>query len=201
MTGRRFGSLLVLRRVGSRAGKATWLCRCDCGIEKEIVGHDLRAGSMRSCGCRRRAVLAAQKRRHGHRFERKTSRTYATWAGITARCRNPNHRSYPNYGGRGITVCDRWLDFRNFSHRHGERPPRRTIERKDNDRGYSPDNCRWATRTQQARNRRSTRLVPLDGRMMPLAEALAKQGLRPGTFFMRMRRGWPLQRALTELPD
>jgi hypothetical protein len=201
MAGRRFGSLLVLARAGSKDGRATWLCRCDCDTEKEILGYKLRAGSPRSCGCRTAALIAAAKRKHGHRSNRNMSKTYRTWCAIMGRCRNPKNRAYPNYGGRGITVCDRWLDFRNFLTDMGERPPRRTIERKDNDRGYSPDNCRWATRTQQARNRRSTRLVPLDGRMMPLAEALARQGIKPGTFHMRMRRGWPLQRALTQPPD
>ena len=118
-----------------------------------------------------------------------------------ARCRNPNHKAFPEYGGRGIRVCERWLDFTNFLAGMGERPPRHSLERKNNDLGYFPENCKWATRAEQAKNRKCTRYVEIGGRMIALSEALQEYGINRCTFYGRIARGWPLQRALTQPAD
>jgi len=151
ITGRRFGRLTVLaiwparNRCKSRKIQRTiyWLCRCDCGVELPVRGHSLSFGRTRSCGCLR------PPRTHGMAG----SRIYAIWKSMRQRCSNPNHVAYPNYGGRRISVCERWLKFENFYADMSDPPPGKWLDRRDNEGNYEPDNCRWTTPT-QARNRR-----------------------------------------------
>jgi hypothetical protein len=155
MIGKRFGKIVVesLASITSRHERR-WLCRCDCGRATYTVTSKLKDRH----GCQR-----CNGKRHGHasRCEgRKQSSTYQIWSTMKKRCTNPACKSFKDYGGRGITVCDRWLEsFENFLADMGERPgPGYSIDRKDNDGPYSPDNCRWATRTQQNRNSRTAKL-------------------------------------------
>ena len=148
--GDRFGLLTILGLADPRLYPSGALprarCQCDCGSLAEVfIGH-LKSGATTSCGCN---VL-----RHGHtRYGR--SRTYVTWMSMRARCNNPNAKHYEIYGGRGITVCERWNDsFENFLADMGERPAGTSIDRIDNDRGYDPGNCRWADSLTQRHNRR-----------------------------------------------
>lgn len=156
LTGQTFGRLLALGE-GAKAGQhVTYRCRCACGNEVVVRAQSLRKGETRSCGCYRADELRDAKTVHGMYG----SPTYRSWRAMLARCSSdPKHPQFKDYGGRGITVDPAWQDsFAAFFADMGERPPGRTLDRIDNDKGYSGGNCRWATRTEQARNKRNTRI-------------------------------------------
>lgn len=162
LTGQRFGRLLVLDRATNDAqGRARWRCACDCGNEAVITRHHLRDGRTKSCGCLRRDVASELNHTHGFASKGGVKPTYRIYRSMLSRTTNPRDASWKNYGGRGITVCDRWNparggSFENFLADVGERPADNlSLDRIDNDRGYEPRNVRWATATEQARNRRS----------------------------------------------
>jgi len=189
LTGQRFGRYIVLERNGVGAnGMAAWLCKCDCGTEKTVVGNNLRQGKIVSCGCYQREIatrngLATKK--HG---EAKT-RTYKTWIGIKSRCHNPSDRAYDQYGGRGISVCERWLNsYELFTKDMGKRPHGMSIERIDVNGNYEPNNCIWATCQQQARNKRCTIKVIYEGKEMPLIQAAEQSGIPYRVLLERKQR-------------
>ena len=168
MTGKTYGRYLVLHRhaVNDSMGCARWVCKCACGSEKIVSGAVLRNGSTVSCGCyaRERSTKhgAAGKVVNRHAKGRVVGRdpVYSVWATMVQRCTNPKDRGYKNYGGRGITVCDRWKNsFAAFKTDMGPRPEGLMIERRDNDSGYAPYNCYWADRTTQNNNTRRNKKV------------------------------------------
>lgn len=150
---KKFGYLTVIAILPCRKTKSMVLCRCDCGVEKPYYRERVKSGRIVSCGCKRSRV----GRTHGGCRGKKLSRVYRTWASMISRCTNARHKSYGSYGGRGIKVCDRWQGangFPNFFADMGEPLPDLSIDRIDNDGDYEPVNCRWATRSQQQRNKR-----------------------------------------------
>lgn len=155
ISGQRFGKLVALTYAGYSKGSSRWICQCDCGSQKPIAGTPLRRGRIRSCGCDTRRLISEAIVKHGDARGGRVSREHAIWRGIVTRCTNRNRAQWADYGGRGITLCDRWRDFAKFLTDMGRAPSaKHSIDRIDNDKGYEPNNCRWADAATQAKNRR-----------------------------------------------
>lgn len=166
LVGRVVNKLRVLRRVDNVGKQPAWLCVCECGTEKRFLGMRLRSADAIDCGCGASQRRSEVQRSHGMT----NTPEFRTWTGARARCTNPNNPNYFRYGGRGITFCKEWLVFENFYRDMGPRPAGTSLDRIDNDRGYSPDNCRWATGEQQCNNRRSSIFVTFDGETRTLVQ-------------------------------
>ena len=195
--GKTYGMLTVLAEA-ERAGKNRRVlvrCSCEAAPEKVVYLGDIRSGATTSCGCANKAALKAANTTHGLRQHP----LYRTWAQMLQRCQNPNYGQYSDYGGRGIAVCERWQKFENFyedmqpTHREGL-----TLDRKENNQGYSSENCRWATRTEQNRNQRSNRKIILNGRTQCLSAWCQELNLSYSTVMKRIHRsGKTPEQALT----
>jgi hypothetical protein len=200
LTGQTFGHWTVLRFAAmkeyGRIRISQWFCRCSCGREKVLGGPSLRNGCANSCGCVRR--------KHGHTTQAGRSPTYNSWYTMIARCTYPSNPAYEHYKKRGITVCERWRKFENFLADMGERPDGTTLDRKDNDRGYEPDNCRWATKKEQGNNRVTNVHYEFRGERLTLAQLLKYSKVSKDTLRARLRRRkepWPIDAALNTPPQ
>lgn len=206
LTGKRFGRLYVIKRsndafTSGGHRNVTWLCRCDCGKEVEVRGSRLNKGETKSCGCLFKEIIenGSARRTHGMR----NTREYSIWCNMRQRCTNPNSSSFPRYGGRGVSVCDRWLEsFQNFYDDLGPAPsPDHSLERLDNNSGYSAENCRWATTEDQVRNKRNNVVISSNGETLVAADWCKKLGGNRGLVWKRLKRGWSEEAAVTTPVD
>lgn len=189
MISKRFGRLVAIKEIRppNPGGPPYYIFQCDCKKKIATTGKDVRAGRTQSCGCLRRQVAKAMFEKHGHAANGKTSQEYRAWQSMLSRCRNPNNKHYFNYGGRGIVVCRRWSkSFISFLSDMGTAPSGTTLDRKNNNKGYTPNNCRWATRNEQSRNRRNNVLITHDGKTMALTDWEHHYGFRKGVLGHRM---------------
>ena len=174
ITSQKFGRLTAVKITGkNKQGHYVWLCKCECGNEKEISGTCLRRGATKSCGCLQKEMSAKTNRKSKkyqmYKISQKTE--YSSWSHMKNRCLNKNDNKYKSWGGRGITVCDRWLKFENFYKDMGKKPFNKySIDRINNDGNYELQNCRWATRKEQMRNRRNNKIITYQGKTLCLVE-------------------------------
>lgn len=206
LSNQRFGRLTAIRQSGlNQYSKRLWLCLCDCGNERLVITRHLLIRKTKSCGCLRReehpnarAAKLSHGRTVGHDATGRLDPTYAIWIGMRSRCNDQKQPSWKNYGGRGILYDPRWEQFENFLEDMGERPSGLTLDRIDNNAGYSKSNCRWATRKQQNRNNRRTRFLEHKDRRLPTTDWAEVVGLNRSTLYNRLHAGWSVERALTE---
>jgi hypothetical protein len=197
MTGKKFGRLTVINRVEKRPnGRAFWHCECDCGNKLIVIGKDLRNGNTKSCGCLRKEAVGVRFRTHGQA----ESRLYYIWLTMKQRCENPNSTKAKDYCHRGITICREWHSFEAFqewalANGYAENL---TIDRIDNNKDYSPDNCRWTDNKTQANNRRSNVLLTFNGITQTIAQWAEQLGIKFNTLQGRIKYlNWSVERALT----
>lgn len=199
-TNERVGRLTILRldrmEKRGRIWKSFWCCRCDCGTECVLPGANFSSGNTKSCGCLRREAGLTKNLRHGRSY----TRAYNIWQLLIRRCTDPNNESFADYGGRGITICNRWLEcFENFYADMGDPPTgRHSIDREDNNGGYSKGNCRWATAKQQSRNSRRNVHVEYQGHRRCISEWAEVLGLKMHTLYARLFvYRWDVHRSFT----
>lgn len=203
--GQEYGRLTVLHRtetmLGNKDRRHYWVCVCQCGKKKTATPSNLRSGCIQSCGCLKResSIKTGQSRRVTDKDSAKLSPEYRSWASMKTRCTNPKHKAYARYGGRGIKICERWLNsFPSFFQDMGPRPSlSHTIERIDNDGNYEPENCRWATREEQANNKRNNRNIRCGEDVMSLSRAARRVGLKKSCVRARLDRGYSPELALS----
>jgi hypothetical protein len=193
LTGQIFGRLKVTSRAENRNARPTWHCDCECGNSCIARGGDLRSGRHRSCGCLQMDAAT----RHGHSsYTGPPSPTYKTWIGMIQRCTNQAAPHYDTYGGRGITVCEKWRNFIQFLKDMGERPEGLTLDRKNTNGNYEPDNCQWSTRKEQGRNRRSNRMIEYKGETHCISEWADILGISHELIRSRLKIGWSFEDAV-----
>lgn len=192
--GQLYGRLTAIKR-SERSGYGCFVCIC--GATKEVLIGHVTQGRVQSCGClqKERASQSLTKRQTTHgQFGTKT---YAAWRSMRQRCENPSAKAYTNYGARGIKVCARWEKFENFLDDMGECPPGLTLERKDNSKGYSPDNCVWADWAAQANNKRSSTQITYLGKLQTVTQWAAELNLPRGLLYDRLAAGWSPEATFT----
>lgn len=195
LTGLRFGRWVVQSRgTNGKGGSYRWNCVCDCGSQKLVWAQSLKQGRSTSCGCYGQSVPL----KHGAASDRKTTREYNSWTTMKRRCFNPSNAQYADYGGRGITVCERWLhSFEHFLADMGPRPENTTLDRWPNKNGnYEPGNCRWATRKEQQSNQRSNINISIEEITDTMAGWCRTLNLNPKAVSKRLQRGYSPHDAL-----
>lgn len=195
ISGKRFGRLIALRSDGNIGRDRAWLCRCDCGNETRVRTSSLQKANTTSCGCLRLERIST----HGLC----DAPEYAVWKAAKNRCHNPKSQGFARYGERGIRMCDQWRNnFAMFIADMGRRPsPNHSLERKDNNGPYSPENCIWATLAEQSVNKRSNARITFRGETLTKSQWAARVGISTRALDERLRLGWPLEEALTKRPD
>lgn len=195
MVGKVFGRLTVVELDSKGTIKAPYfICRCDCGAISSVRRDHLRSGATKSCGCLVKETSREVNLRHGHC----KTKTYSVWAAMLNRCRNENVKEYPRYGGRGVTVCERWHLFDNFLADMGVQPQGLQLDRTDNNGNYSPENCKWVSRSENCNNRRDNKLIEHNGVIKTLSQTAREIGMPPHVLGKRLFRGWDIEKALTQ---
>ncbi len=200
-TGQKFGRWTVLHQ-GPHEGKyVTWACRCACGTERAVRGARLAAGKSESCGCLHKEIQ--RERLTGNTINathgKTKTREFDIWRSMLQRCKNTNHAAYKNYGGRGIAVCPRWAtSFENFIEDMGTAPKGLTLDRFDNNKGYTPENCRWVSMKVQANNRSSNRLITVKGVTKTITAWAEDLNTSDVAINSRIKRGWSEEDAVTK---
>lgn len=194
LIGKRFSRLVVVEQLESRKGPlkrgfARWRCVCDCGKETIAETSRLNRGHKKSCGCLAATAIVERTLTHGMTG----TSEYRIWSGLKRRCLDPVCNSYPRYGGRGITVCEEWMDFASFFADMGPRPSKKhSLDRINNNGPYSPENCRWATAKDQARNTSRSRRYAFHGKRLTIPDIAEQTGIPRMTLFNRLRSGVPV---------
>lgn len=194
LTGQVFGRVTVIEYAGQGGAdkRAMWKCRCECGNEFNSLGTRLRYGDTTSCGCQRNESVAKVNWMHGL----SKTREHRIWRGMIQRCTNPDNPAWKDYGERGITICKRWMKFTNFLEDMGKCPARLTIERKNNDKGYSKANCKWGTRSEQSNNTRASRKISHAGQIMTVAQWARKLGMTRSALALKLSKGLNIAKIL-----
>lgn len=193
LTGMQFGRLLAIEPVTEIGKPLKYRCQCECGAVTVAWAQSLRTGHTRSCGCLISETTKLRSLRHGM----SKSPIHNLWNAMLQRCQNPNVRAYVDYGARGITVCERWQSFENFLEDMGTPAKGMSLERRNNNLGYSKENCVWATKTTQANNRRSSKVIEFNGKSQTQIQWERELGLRVGQIYDRLSKGWSVERALS----
>lgn len=190
LVGRVVGRLTVLEFAGVRSRRYFWLCQCSCGRRKAVDGQSIRNGASQSCGCLAREVTSQRQTRHGHTKAAGRTPEYSAWMSMKSRCYEPSQSNFKFYGGRGITVCERWREsFESFLADMGPRPEGQWLDRIDSNGHYEPSNCRWATAQDQQLNKRSNRRVVVAGEEMTVIEAVRRFGVPRHKFYRYLDYG------------
>lgn len=199
MTGLVFGRVIILGFAGqTERGVSTWFCRCECGNITKVEGSSLKRGHTSSCGCLKIETAGVHSITHGHSKKGQPTPEYRTWQAMMERTQNQNTKQYSDYGGRGITVCERWQKFENFLADMGGRPGKGySLDRKENNKGYFKENCRWATRKEQNNNQRSNVSLTHNGKTQNVSQWADEMGMPAYVLRSRLNLGWPIEKALT----
>lgn len=198
LSGNKYGRLTVLSFSGQKLSDkgnrcSMWNCVCDCGNTVDVAGSSLKNGTSKSCGCLQKELVS--ERASKHRLSK--TRVYKIWGNMKTRCLNKNSTDYYLYGGRGITLCDRWMTFDNFFADMGIPSKDKSIDRINPNGNYEPSNCRWATLTEQANNKRTSRIISFNGIRRSLKEWARSLGLNESSLRERLKT-WGLEKSLTE---
>lgn len=204
LTGIKFGSLTVVGYIGKRNGKSVWRCKCDCGNETESMTSNLTRGLSTSCGCKRKKTCSDRMKAINYKHGGSRTRLFRIWSGMKSRCFDKNDPAYPRYGGRGVKVCDEWKEnfpaFQQWALSSGYSEVL-SIDRINVNGGYCPENCRWATREEQANNKRTNRFITYGGKTMTISQWERSLGYRRGLILVRLKNGWSVERAIREDPN
>lgn len=194
--GTKFSRLTVINMLPKNNNREShYFCICECGAERNILGSSLKNGNTKSCGCYQKDQVRKAATRHGMSH----TKIHHLWKGMMSRCYSPANFAFEHYGQRGITVCEKWHTFENFFEDMGERPPGRSLDRIDNNGPYSPENCRWATRAEQARNKRSNRVLGWRGEEKVLSDWAKCLGISGRVIAHRLDiLGWDIERTLSK---
>lgn len=199
LTGKVYGKLIVVGRVHNKGKYPAWLCKCECGNEHIVLGTSLQQGNVTSCGCYHREIASITNIKH----QKSKDKIYKEWSGIKTRCFNEKFYKYKDYGGRGITMCDRWRDSFEAFYEDVSKLPHfgekgYSINRKNNDGNYEPDNVEWADKITQANNKRNNHLITYNGKTQTLAQWSKETGILSSVIIKRFNLGWDVDEILTK---